>query len=279
MGMNYVPGHLDVPREALECPQPGGRVLFLPGSPDRAERIAERFEDRREFPSARGHDVFTGVLVNGDEPVHVGCVSTGMGCPSAGIVVTELVGLGVRRLIRIGSAGGLQPEIRVGDVVIATGGVRDESASNAFAPLEFPAVASWRMLVALEAAGRALLDRAQIHLGVVHSKDSLHGREFGAGPLAEENERYMATLRALGCAATEMEASHLFVLAHALADQAGEAPPGEAPIEAGCVLAILGGVAGASNRGQRDLAEARAIDVAMEAARRLTATVSPGLRQ
>lgn len=266
--MNFEPTHLRVPREALDARQVGGRLMLLPGSPERARRIAARLESVAEFPSPRGHDVFTGVVLDGDRPVHVGCVSTGMGCPSAGIVVTELIELGIRRLVRVGSAGGLQPDVRVGDVVIATAAVRDEGASNAFAPLEFPAVASWRTSGALAEAARALLDPGDFHLGTVHTKDSLHGRELGRGPLADRNERSMDLLRALGCLATEMETSHLYVLARALAP-AGASVPGEDPIEAGCVLAVLGGIAGTSTPELRELAEERAISVALDAAKRL----------
>ena len=57
----------------------------------------------------------------------------------------------------------------------------------------------------------------------------------------------MELLSGLGVVGSEMEASHLFVLAHALADREREVPAGEAPIEVGCVCAVLGGVAGASS--------------------------------
>ena len=267
--MNHQPTHIAVTSAELAAPQAGGRFFFLPGSPARAARIAEHFEERRTYPSQRGHDVHTGHLTGTQGPVHVGAVSTGMGCPSVGIIVTELVELGVRRLLRIGSAGGLQPNVHVGDVVIATGGVRDEGASNAFAPLEFPAVAGWRMNQALVLAAGGLLEREAFHVGPVHSKDSLHGREFGYGPLRPENERYMQQLMALGVVGSEMEASHLFVLAHALRDKAQDVPPDEAPIEAGCCLAILGGIAGSSDEQARDRAEANAIQVGLEAARRM----------
>lgn len=267
--MNFRPSHLEVTAEDLASSQTGGRVFFLPGSPHRAERIASHFEGCRTHPSGRGHTVYTGNLSGDGGVVEVGCVSTGMGCPSVGIIVTELVERGVRRLIRVGSAGGLQPEIAVGDVVIATGGVRDEGASLAFAPIEFPAVASWHTTGALGDAARELLPAGSYHFGIIHSKDSLHGREFAMGPLADENERYMRLLRALGCVGSEMESSHLFVLARGLGAAVPAAPPGEDPIEAACVCGVLGGVVGGSTAEARELAEVRAIDVALGAARRL----------
>lgn len=199
--MNFRPTHLAVTATDLASAQPGGRVVFLPGSTARAARIAEHFTDRRDHPSERGHTVHVGRLRSDVGPVDVASVSTGMGCPSLGIVVTELVELGLRRFVRVGSAGALRPEVAVGHVVIGSAAVRDEGASNAFAPLEFPAVASWRTTRALVEAAAACLPADATHLGVLHSKDSLHGREFGAGPMAEENRRYWQVLTALGCVA------------------------------------------------------------------------------
>ncbi len=265
--MNYTPRHIAVEESDLASAQPGGRVFFLPGSAHRAERIAERFDACVRHPSPRGHTVFTGRLA--DSGAEVGVVSTGMGCPSLGIVVTELIELGVRRLLRVGSAGGIQPEVRVGHVVIGTGAVRDEHASDAFAPPEFPAVASLRLTDALVRAAADALPRDAVHAGLLHSKDSLHGREFSLGPRAPENDAYMALLTRLGCVGSEMEASHLFVLAHGLRDHARDVPAGEAPIEAGCVCAVLGAMEGASEAADRDLAEERAIAVALRAASQL----------
>lgn len=266
-----MPSHIDVTPEELRTDQEGGRVFFLPGSPDRARRIAGRFDGLRVFPSKRGHDVHTGTIPGRAGPLDVGCVSTGMGCPSVGIIVTELVRLGVRRLLRVGSAGAMLPGIPVGDVAIATGAVRDEGASLAYAPPEFPAVASWAMTRSLIDAATDVGLAEHVHVGIVHSKDSLHGREFGLGPLGKENERAMRLFADLGCIASEMEASHLFVLAHGLAEHAGPAPAGEAPIEAGCVLAILGAVSGGSAPDARQLAEERAIEIALAAAPNLCA--------
>jgi len=268
--MNYMPTHIGAQAEDLASSQPGGRIVFLPGSAARAERIASAFDERRTIPAGRGHDVSVGQVPGANGPVDVACVSTGMGCPSVGIIVTELVELGVRRLIRVGSAGGLQDDIHVGDVVVATAAVRDEHASNAFAPLEFPALASRVTTGALIAAAAEARQAGTLHAGVAHSKDSLHGREFGFGPLAEQNEAYMRHIAQLGCLASEMEASHLFILGRALAGRCPTAPAaGEEPLEVGCILAILGGVAGASEPAAREQAEEWAIRAALGAAGRL----------
>ncbi len=83
-------------------------AVLLPGDPLRAKYIAETFmDDPRQVNGERGMLGYTGTF-NG-KPVSV--QSTGMGCPTAGIVVEELAQLGAKRLLRIGTCGGLQPDL------------------------------------------------------------------------------------------------------------------------------------------------------------------------
>merc|ERR1712137_1438515 len=122
-----------------------------------------------------------------------------MGCPSVDIVVTELIKLGAKRFIRVGTAGSLQPHtIRVGDVVIASAAVRDEGTSRHYAPIEFPAIAAPTMVQALKhAAGDVsqtsefMKSGSKIYCGIVHTKDSLYAREFGEGALVQSHKDYM----------------------------------------------------------------------------------------
>src|SRR5919204_6641689 len=91
-------------------------ACLLPGDPVRAQYIAETFLDGvREANRERGMLGFTGSFRG--RPVSV--QATGMGCPSAAIVVEELVQLGARRLLRVGTCGGLQPDMALGDLIIA----------------------------------------------------------------------------------------------------------------------------------------------------------------
>lgn len=254
--MGFVPSHIRAREEDVRTDQPGGRVFLMPGSPARARTIAGRFEGVRSIESPRGHDVHVGHVMRDGRRYDLGCVSSGMGCPSLGIIAREVIALGVRCIVRVGSAGSLQSEIRAGHVVVASGAVRDEGASDAYAPKEFPALAATRTTRALEEAARALLPSGEAHTGIVHSKDSLYGREFGDGPLHATNERYLDVLSGLGVLASEMEASHLFVLAHVHR------------VEAGCVLGILGGPDIDSTPEERERAETRAVDVALDGALR-----------
>lgn len=87
--------------------------------------------DNREYVT------YTGTL----DGVKVSVTSTGIGGPSASIAMEELYRCGADTFVRIGTCGGMQPEVKSGDVIIATGAIRMEGTSKEYAPIEFPAVA------------------------------------------------------------------------------------------------------------------------------------------
>src|SRR2546421_177338 len=88
-------------------------ACLLPGDPLRAKYIAETFlEDARQVNSERSLLGFTGAYKG--RPVSV--QASGMGCASAGIVIEELVMLGTKRILRVGTCGGLQPDMKLGDL-------------------------------------------------------------------------------------------------------------------------------------------------------------------
>ncbi len=91
--------------------------VLLPGDPRRARYIAENFfDDARLVTEERGLLGYTGT--HDGEPVSV--QTTGMGCPSTAIVTDELIQLGAKNLLRVGTCGGYHPEMKLGDLVIAT---------------------------------------------------------------------------------------------------------------------------------------------------------------
>ena len=104
---DYTPHHITATAADMQGNGPHGRYWLVPGSMDRAAQLATHLTDPvavRESP--RGHHAHLGVLERADgPPVDVGIVSTGMGCPTVDIILTELIRLGGRRFIRIGSAG------------------------------------------------------------------------------------------------------------------------------------------------------------------------------
>src|SRR5919201_344246 len=98
--------------------EPGdyAEACLLPGDPLRAKYIAETFLDNAvQRNEERGMLGYTGEYSG--RPVSV--QSSGMGCPSAGIVIEELVQRGVKKILRVGTCGGLQPDLKIGDLIVA----------------------------------------------------------------------------------------------------------------------------------------------------------------
>ena len=138
-----------------------GRYVILPGDPKRCAKIAKYFDDAKLVADSREYVTYTGYL----DGVMVSVTSTGIGGPSTAIAMEELVMSGADTFIRIGTCGGMQTEVKSGDVVIASGAVRMEGTSREYAPLEFPAVADIRITNALMDTARELA--ADYHVGVV----------------------------------------------------------------------------------------------------------------
>jgi uridine phosphorylase len=236
---SFTPHHLNVTAEDMRGNGGLGRYVFLPGSDGRASEIAEFFQDRSVRTHPRQHNVYMGTIDVDGTAVDVASVGSGMGTPSVDIIMNELFRLGVRRFLRVGTSGSLQPGfIPIGSMVVATAAVRDEKTTSCYMPPSVPAVASMNMV---EAGRRACLSSgvARYFLGTVHSKASLYARELGTGPLAQENRRYMEQLAGCGVLASEMECSILFSLA-AVFTQELRAQGDENEVEAGALLSIIG---------------------------------------
>ncbi len=184
-----------------------GRYVLLPGDPGRVEMIASRLD--RFWPVAQNREyvTYSGLLDN--ELVSI--TSTGIGGPSAAIAVEELSRLGADTFIRVGTAGGLQPFVEPGDLVVAQAAVRDEGTSRWYLPIEFPAVASYDVVEALAQACTAQGNRH--HVGVVHSKDSFYGqREPERMPVAQFLTERWAAWTAGGALVSEMECASIFTV-------------------------------------------------------------------
>jgi uridine phosphorylase len=203
----------------LQCaPGDVGGYVLLPGDPGRCALIAERFENARLVAANREFTTWTGTL----DGVPVSATSTGIGGPSTAIAVEELCNLGVHTLIRVGTCGGMQPEVNWGQVVLAQAAVRDEGTTLQYVPAGYPAVADAEVLDALRAAASERPEKH--HVGVVQSKDSFYGEmEPDRMPVAAElHARWAAWIRA-GVLASEMECATLFVVAAIRRVRAGAA--------------------------------------------------------
>ena len=138
-----------------------GRYVIMPGDPKRCVKIAQYFDNPVLIADNREYVTYTGTL----DGVKVSVTSTGIGGPSASIAMEELYRCGADTFIRIGTCGGMQTEVKSGDVVIATGAIRMEGTSREYAPMEFPAVADLTVTNALVEAAQK--KACKFHTGVV----------------------------------------------------------------------------------------------------------------
>jgi len=189
----------------------GTTLALLSGDPDRSELIArEHLDGCVELARNRGLDSFVGRLPSGAPVV---CATSGMGAPSASIVVNELVQAGIRSIIRIGTSGSIQDHVRIGQVVIGSGAVTNQGAADDIAPPQFPAVGDPFLAVALaDAATRLGIEH---HVGVMASTDTFFEGQERSGSSA--NPHLLRRLRGmideyaqLGVLNFEMEAGTLF---------------------------------------------------------------------
>ena len=187
-------------------------ACLLPGDPNRARYIAEsHLEDAVERNSERGLLGYTGTFRG--RPVSV--QTTGMGGPSTAIVVEELIELGVRRLLRVGTCGGLRPDLGHGDLVLALAAVPADGTARRYVGGEpHCPTADWELVHGAVHAAKELGER--LHVGAVVSADAFYDPD--PGQHARWAER--------GLLAVEMEAATLFTIA-ALRG-----------VQAGCLLAV-----------------------------------------
>lgn len=193
-----------------------GRYVILPGDPKRCEKIARHFEDAKLVADSREFVTYTGTL-DGEK---VSVTSTGIGGPSASIALEELVLCGADTFIRVGTCGGIDLDVKGGDIVIATGAVRMEGTSREYAPIEYPAVADLDVTNALVAASKELGN--VYHTGVVHCKDAFYGQhEPERMPVSYELLNKWEAWKRMGCKASEMESAALFIAASHLRVRCG----------------------------------------------------------
>ena len=174
-------------------------AVLLPGDPLRARYIAQTFlADVVERNTERGLLGYTGTYKG--KPVSV--QGTGMGCPGATIVFEELVQLGCKKLIRVGTCGGLQPSHQLGDLIVAISAVpADSTAMHLVNNEPHCPTASWNIVH--EAVHIAKHSDQKLHIGPIVSSDLFYNPNEG------QYERWSSR----GVLAVEMEAAALFTVA------------------------------------------------------------------
>ena len=172
-------------------------ACLLPGDPLRAKYVAETFLDGAEQRNQeRGLLGYTGTYRGRSVSVQ----ATGMGCPSAAIVIEELVQLGVQRMLRIGTCGGLQPDMKIGDLVIAISAVPADSTAMHLVREPHAPTADWELV---HAAVHAAKEQGKaVRVGPIVSSDLFYNPDDGQ--YGRWSDR--------GILAVEMEAAVLFTV-------------------------------------------------------------------
>ncbi|MDQ6772404.1 MAG: nucleoside phosphorylase [Candidatus Dormibacteraeota bacterium] len=235
----------------LAAGEVGGYVL-VPGDPFRTALIATHLEGAEEKAWSREFRSFTGNIAG----TPVSAVSSGIGGPSMAIAVEELVELGVHTFIRVGTCGALQPGLRQGDLVIATGSVRTERTPDAYVPPEYPALTTIAVVEALAAA--ATDAGARHHVGLIRSVDALYAGLAPERMVAPTAARAEIELWArAGVLASDMESATMMVVSSLRGARSG-------------VLNLVTDEAGAEAIPHLDVSHMhRMLGVAVDAVRRL----------
>ena len=200
------------------CQGDVARYVLLPGDLARVSIISKLWDSFQEVARHREYHTNTGMY----KGVPISAVSTGIGSPSAGIAVEELARIGVDTMIRVGSCGTIQSHIKCGDLVISTGAVRLEGTSKQYVRPEYPAVASYEVVLALMEAAEFL--GCQYHVGITASMDSFYcgqGRAGFRGYKSSMTDNLVSDLQRARVLNLEMETATILTLANLFGLRAG----------------------------------------------------------
>jgi len=208
--------------------EPGevARYVFLCGEPERVPKIASALSGAKKIRQAREYTVYGGSL----DGTEVTVASTGIGGPSAAILLEELSNLGADTFIRIGTSGGIADGLEKGDFVVATGAVRADGTSRSYAWPEYPAVAHHEMVTAL--IDSAVKHKARFDVGICFSVDGFYSenkvlKDGKIAPMSESGYMIssmvdrLADAKRMGAKNIEMENGTIFTLCSLLGLRAG----------------------------------------------------------
>lgn len=256
MGKVY---HLDLEKKDIQ----GAQIALMPGDPARSPVIASavagaygtRFDiiaSKREFTSCLTEVMGKKVLVT----------STGIGGPSTSIAVDELAQLGVKTFMRVGTTGAIQDNIVDGDCIITTAAVRLDGASTHYAPIEYPAVASFEVVSGLISGAKQA--GIGFHVGITASSDTFYpGEERTDSYMQYKLRRFRGATeewRALHVLNYEMEAATLLTMTSAFG------------LKGGCVTGVV-------NRGSTGSITAESLNAGQASAIKLAVAALPFLVQ
>lgn len=219
--------HIGFGPQDLGDPTP--TFALLCGDPQRAARIAGQTEGVHCLKTLSENRGLNSYLCRTESGLPFVAATSGMGAPSLSIVVNELVRVGIRTIIRVGTCGSLAEEVRVGSLVVSKAALCRQGAADDMAPPQYPAAADPFLTVALVQAAREL--GVEHHLGLTASVDSFYEgqeRTDSSNPYLLRSLRGVTEeYRRLNILNYEMEAGTLFKMGLVYG------------FAAGCVCAVL----------------------------------------
>jgi uridine phosphorylase len=171
-------------------------IVIVPGDQGRVMTIVKQLSAAKKISENRGLITYTGEY----EGIPVSVTSTGMGGPAASIVYEELINLGAKYLLRVGSVAALQPDIKTGDISIPYACIRDDGASQYYVPPNYPAAADPILYSSLIEEAKKLRVRYRTGINWTHSAFFARSQE------------YFSQWARKGVISMEMEASALLVI-------------------------------------------------------------------
>lgn len=180
--------------------------ILLPGDPGRVLRMAKLLDEFKEISFNREYRVVTGKYKN--KPITI--CSTGIGGPAAAIAMEELINLGAKVFIRVGSCGANQEYIKIGDLIISESVIREDDTTMEYVPVQFPAVADRKIVDLLEKAAQKF--KVKYFIGPTISVDALYS------PQTKEKKEFW---KKFGALAQDMEAGTVLTLAKIKGVKAG----------------------------------------------------------
>ena len=185
--------------------------LLVPGNPDRVQKIAGFWDSSKEISCHREFRSFTGKY----KSVPISALSSGIGPACMAIVVNEASRLGVHTFIRVGSTGAIQKDIECGDVIISSAAVRLDCTSNCYIIPEYPAVASYEVMLALIEAAESL-GISNYHVGITATAADFYAGQNRSTVKGQSScmEDLLPMLQKAGVLNFEMETATLYTLAN-----------------------------------------------------------------
>ena len=194
------------------------KYVLLPGDPERVDLIAKEWDESKFISFNREYKTFSGKI----DGVSISACSTGIGGPSTSIALEELAEIGADTFIRVGTCGAIREGIKCGDIIICSGAVRNDGASNEYVDISYPAFANYEVILALIQACEKL--GKTYHVGISCSTSTFHCGQARPGfngytqSFFENKIRDLQNARVLSF---EMEAATVFTLSNLYGLRAG----------------------------------------------------------